>query len=109
MPLHLVKGTTAAQNPICAAIHARLRLEFEYNGSLRLVEPYCHGFTRNGEALRAVQRPRAHESGGAGFGFGKLWMVARMRSVRVTGEHFTADDPAYNPNDSAMLRIHCRI
>ena len=103
------KDPTAPQNPICAAIHTRLRLEFEYNGSLRLVEPYCHGTTRNGEALRAVQRPRAHEPGGPGFGFGKLWMVARMRRVRVTSEPFAADDPAYNPNDSAMLQIHCRI
>lgn len=33
--------------------------------------------------------------------------VARL--VRTLAEDFIPDDPDYEPNDSAMGRIHCRI
>jgi hypothetical protein len=29
--------------------------------------------------------------------------------VRTLDEGFVADDPDYEPNDSAMARVHCRI
>jgi hypothetical protein len=32
-----------------------------------------------------------------------------MRRVRVTDEPFVPNDPEYNPNDSAMVTIHCRV
>jgi len=32
-----------------------------------------------------------------------------MRLVRTLDERFIADDPDYEANDSAMVRIHCRI
>lgn len=92
---------------ICTAIRRRVLLEFEYDGLHRVVAPYCHGFTRNGEALRAIQIGGSSRSGG--FGFGKLWTVERMRNLRVSDEVFTADDPNYNPDDGAMVTIHCRV
>lgn len=76
-----------------------------------MVAPYCHGkSTRGGEALRGVQlrRPES-ESKSGGFGFAKLWLVAEMTNIRVLTEPFVPDDPAYEPNDSAMMEIHCRI
>jgi hypothetical protein len=94
-------------NPICAAIRSRLLLTFEYEGLRRVVAPYCHGFTPGGEALRGVQVRGGSRT--RGFGFGKLWIVARMRDVRVLHEGFVPNDPGYNPNDSAMRTIHCRV
>ena len=92
------------QLDICAAIAGRCLIAFEYNGAGRVAQPYCHGFTRTGaETVRAV------EVGGRGRAFGKLWTVAKMRDVRLTGERFTPDDPDYNPDDSAMSEIHCRV
>jgi hypothetical protein len=89
---------------ICDAIVRRCLIAFDYNGSRRLVQPYCHGFTRQGgETLRAV------EVGGRGRAFGKLWTVAKMENLHVTDERFTPDDPDYNPDDSAMVEIHCRV
>jgi len=32
-----------------------------------------------------------------------------MTKVRMIDETFLADDPEYNPNDSAMVRVHCRV
>jgi hypothetical protein len=93
---------------ICEAIRLRCLLEFDYQGHHRMVEPYCHGFSARGaEVLRAVQI--AGSSRSAGFGFGKLWVVASMSNVYVTATGFVPNDPNYNPEDSAMTRIHCRI
>lgn len=82
-------------------------LEFDYGGRHRIVHPYCHGVTRAGhETLRAVQVGGEGPSGG--FGFGKLWTVVKIGGLRV-GPAFVPSDPHYNPNDSAMATIHCRI
>lgn len=91
---------------ICAAIRAKHLLEFDYHGEHRIVAPYCHGTSSRGkEVLRAIQ-----VAGTAGaLGFGKLWLVEEMSEIRVTDTAFAADDPKYNPNDSAMIRIHCRV
>jgi len=101
----------ATEESLCEAIDRRALLEFDYHGQHRIVAPYCHGFsTRGVEVLRAVQLRRSNStSKGGGFGFGKLWHVAEMEHVRITGEVFTADDPDYNPNDGAMVQIHCTI
>jgi len=93
---------------ICDAIRKRLLLEFRYRGLPRVVEPYAHGIsTRGDEVLRAVQVGGSSNSGG--FGFGKLWTVADITALRITTETFPADDPNYDPNDSGMTSIHCRI
>ncbi len=93
---------------ICEAIGAERMLEFDYGGHHRVVQPYCHGFTRKGgETLRAVQVTSDSRPGGSGFG--KLWTVAKMQNLRVAVETFAPDDPDYNPNDTALLEIHCRV
>jgi hypothetical protein len=92
---------------ICAAIQNCELLEFDYDGLRRVVAPYCHGFTSKSEVLRAVQV--RGESRSRGMGFGKLWTLGKMLHVRRTGESFVPDDPQYNPNDSAMARVHCRV
>ena len=93
---------------LCEAIGTRKLLAFTYEGHARVVAPYCHGFTRAGsEVLRAVQLRGSSRSGH--FGSGKLWTVSKMRLVRTLAEELVPDDPAYEPNDSAMARIHCRI
>ena len=93
---------------ICDAIGSQRMLEFDYGGRHRVVQPYCHGFTRRGaETLRAVQVNADSPSGGRLYG--KLWTVAKMQNLRVAASIFHADDPDYNPNDSAFVEIHCRV
>jgi hypothetical protein len=95
---------------ICQAIRAQRLLEFDYSGYHRVVQPYCHGFTSKGaESLRAVQVNADSRSGGRAFGFGKLWTVAKIQNLRIAPATFDADDPDYNPNDTAMPEIHCRV
>jgi hypothetical protein len=103
----IVIGTAA----ICGAISARRLIEFDYKGKHRIVAPYCHGAGPRGQdLLRAVQleRPNSLRASG-GFGFGKLWMVREMHSVRMSREPFEPDDHTYDPDDSGIVQIHCRI
>src|SRR5262245_38720838 len=93
---------------ICEAIEGHRVLEFDYEGHHRIVNPYCHGFTRSGtETLRAVQVEGSSSSGR--FGFGKLWTVAKIQGLRILERNFVPDDPDYNPNDMAMIEVHCRV
>jgi len=99
---------TRGSRLICEAIRRRKRLEFNYHGKLRIVEPYCHGVSSRGaEVLRAVQVRGSSSSGG--YGFGKLWTVAELVNPRITTETFEPNDPNYNPDDSGMKQIHCRV
>jgi hypothetical protein len=100
----------AASTQICEAIRKLVRLRFRYNGHDRVVEPYCLGLSYKGnEVLRAIQVRGSSTHARSGSHFGKLWNIAEMSEVLVLGEPFVADDPNYNPNDSAMRQIHCRI
>jgi hypothetical protein len=93
---------------ICQAIQQRRKLIFDYNGLRRIVAPYCYGIsTRNQEVLRAIQIGGASSS--RGYGFGKLWTVSEISGLELSAEHFTPNDPQYNPNDTAMKRVICRV
>jgi hypothetical protein len=99
---------SAAARQICRAIKDRKLLIFDYNNKPRVVAPYCYGIsTRQAEILRAIQ---VHGVSGSGkLGLGKLWSLEQMVGVRVSDQTFVPNDPNYNPNDSAMTRILCRI
>lgn len=93
---------------ICQAIRQRRKLIFDYKGFRRIVAPYCYGISiADEEKLRAIQVGGGSNSGG--YGFGKLWTVSEMSRLELSDEHFAPNDPHYNPNDSAMKRVICRI
>jgi len=102
------RGPATPRSLICEAIRKKALLEFKYKGYHRVVAPYCHGVsTRNLEVLRAIQVRGVSPSGG--YGVGKLWSLAEMVELRVLDETFSPDDPNYNPDDTAMKQIHCRV
>jgi hypothetical protein len=93
---------------ICRAIRSRTLIEFDYEGCHRIVAPYCHGVTgKNVEIVRAIQVGGVSRS--AGFGFGKLWHVAKMINLSNTREPFLPTDPDYRRDDSVMAQIHCCV
>lgn len=101
------KTSTSAEQ-ICRAIRERRLLTFDYDGRERVVAPYCYGIsTKDADMLRAIQVRGASNAGG--LGFGKLWTVSKMIDLRVVDETFKPNDPNYNPDDSAMKRVICRI
>jgi hypothetical protein len=102
------ESQASATSIICEAIRTRTLLEFSYHGRLRVVAPYCHGVsTRGADSLRAIQVRGSSASGR--LASGKLWSIADMVNLRSLDETFVPDDPNYNPDDSAMKTIHCRV
>jgi hypothetical protein len=104
-----MQRTSDGASPIiCQAIQQRRKLAFYYKGLRRIVAPYCYGFsTADAEILRAIQL--GGQSTSRKYGMGKLWTVSLMSQLELIDETFGPDDPNYNPNDSAMKRIICRI
>jgi hypothetical protein len=90
---------------ICDAINKKAVIAFEYNGSLRIVEPQCHGISSAGhEVLRAVQINRDSHSIKIA---GKLFDVSKMSALREIGRNFVNPASNHNPNDKAMKLVHC--
>ena len=96
-------------NPaICEAIQARRVVRFYYGGGHRVVEPHCYGMSTAGhEVLRGYQTSGYSESGES-VGW-KLFRVSEISGLEVTRETFAGARPGYNPNDSAMATIFCRL
>jgi hypothetical protein len=88
---------------ICEAIGKMQRLQFMYNGKLRVVEPQFYGIGTKGiEQLRGYQineTPRLE----------KLFDVPRMEKVELLATHFDKPGPHYNRNDSAFVKEICRL
>lgn len=93
---------------VCDATRLRRLLSFRYEGLDRVVAPYCHGTSKAGKAvLRAVQVGGKSRSGR--LDIGKLWTLDRISRLALLEQAFEPTDPDYNPDDSAMLEIHCRV
>jgi hypothetical protein len=106
--LNMRPSSDSTAATICTAIRERRLLSFDYKGLRRVVAPYCYGIATSGaESLRAIQVGGSSSQGG--FRFGKLWTAKEMKAVEVTEQTFVPDDPNYNPDDSAMKQIICRI
>jgi predicted DNA-binding transcriptional regulator YafY len=88
---------------IAAAILQRRRLQFTYNGQLRIVEPQCYGVGHTGTELL-----RAHQVHG-GPAVEPLFEVPRMSGLRVLNETFARPGPNYRKNDSVMRVIFCQL
>ena len=90
---------------ICDAIKKRVVLAFRYKGSLRLVEPQCHGTSSAGhEVLRAIEVGDGGRSAGP---IGKLFDVSKMSELKETVQFFAKAARNHNPADQAMTFVHC--
>lgn len=89
---------------VCDAIGKRLTLSFVYSGSQRTVEPHILGYDRGGDLTLSAWQV----SGGSGQGWRDFHFV-KMTAIVATGTCFSAPRPGYNPNDSTLSRIICRL
>jgi len=94
---------------ICSAISSKCLIDFHYHGGFHLVEPYCLGKLTpvDGDSLWCYQVSGYSEFGDlAGW---KLFRVAEIASLEITGEYFAATRPEYNPDIFNWSVIHCCI
>jgi hypothetical protein len=102
---HLPEITMKAA--ICTAIRELKVIRFMYDDELRKVEPFCYGESPKGkELLRAFQVGGGSETSPFGW---KLFDVDKIELLRITEDTFEGRRPHYNPRDSAMERIFCRV
>ena len=93
---------------IKTAITERKVITFFYEGSERVVEPFCYGkSTKGNDVLRAFQIGGASSSGEP-FGW-KLYIVNEMSSISINESTFDNNRPDYNPNDKGMVEIYCAV
>ncbi len=93
---------------ICSAIENKRVISFYYDGGIRIVEPFCHGVSTAGhEVLRGYQIGGYSKS--ASEPPWRLYLVSKMSSLEITDQSFNGIRPEYNPNDSMMSTIYCRV
>ena len=92
---------------ICQAIKSKHRLEFNYDGLPREIEPHAHGTSSTGkEVVRGFQTAGQSSSGPLGW---RMWEVAKMQSFCVSESTFAEPRPDYVQGDSHMHPVHCEL
>lgn len=92
------------EDEICAAIKNRDMITFQYKGRSRTVEPHLLGYDADDDlTLSAWQH-----SGGSGQGW-RDFHVAKLHGLTTTGHSFDHARQGYNPDDSTISRILCRL
>lgn len=93
---------------ICEAIEGRDVIQFQYDGGLRIVEPFCYGESSKGNLVLRGFQIDGFSSSGASTGW-KLFKKDEMHDISLYGIKFTQIRPHYNPNDKGMVRIICNV
>lgn len=92
------------KHKICSAIQNKQVISFYYNNRQRVVEPHLLGHGKNNElTLSAWQL-----SGGTQESW-RQFHVSKISLLAITDRNFSFSRQGYNPNDSTMSRIECRL
>jgi len=89
---------------LCNYIRRKEVIMFMYADSLRVVEPHLLGRDESGDlTLSAWQL-----SGATGSGW-RDYHVEKMTSIDATNRSFKNARPGFNPNDTTIKTIICRL
>ena len=99
---------TKPQSPVgetlCSAIQKWHQIEFVYDKELRVAEPQCYGIGIKGKVqLRVYQ---VNKTDGPKE---RLMDVGKIKDLKLLDSHFTEPGPNYNSNDSAFIKIICKL
>ena len=93
---------------ICDAIRARRLIRFVYDGYERVVEPHLYGVNTAGhEAVRGYL-VRGWSGSDASPGW-RMYLVNRMEGLAALADSFSEPRAEYNPDDSQMERVYCKL
>ena len=85
------------------AIRERRPLRFVYHGSLRVVEPQCHG-----RGYRGTELLRGRQVNG-GEPSERLFDVALIADLTLLDGYFDGPGAHYRRDDSAMAEVFCQL
>ena len=91
---------------ICSAVKSKQMIQFNYEDSTRIAEPYCYGQSRAGnEVLRAYQiKGYSKSSNPVGW---KLFRASKMENIIITDEYFTIGH--HYGKEPVIKTIYCCI
>jgi hypothetical protein len=93
---------------ICRAIEKRIRLRCKYDTKTRIIEPQCHGLTKDlNEVVRIVEIYPGDQYGKPVEG--KLFIASKMLGLSEIAGKVFEPGPHYNPEDKGMKYIHCHL
>src|SRR5580765_1891575 len=93
---------------ICDAIRLKHVVRLMYHGGAREVEPYIYGRSATGDELLRADQLQAASRSGAVAGW-KMLRVADISSVSVTFEPCAAPRAGYDPVDTVITFVNCRV
>ena len=93
---------------ICNAIRNKEIIQFYYDGGIRIVEPFCYGKNHKGNMVLSGFQVDGYSSSGKAEGW-KLFKIEEMKDISLTGKKFELIRPFYNPNDTRMSIIICKV
>lgn len=101
-------GPIKKNKTLLSAIKNKQILRFTYDGKERTVEPQTYGISIAGhEVLRAFQKSGGSRSGRPKMA--KLFDLAKISKLKLTGERFSQALPEHNPQDSAMVEVFASL
>ncbi|MFL5576881.1 MAG: hypothetical protein ACJ79S_13020 [Gemmatimonadaceae bacterium] len=93
---------------VCDAIRARRLLRFVYDGYERIVEPHLYGINTAGHEALSAYLVRGWSESEAAPGW-RTYLISEMQGAAALAEGFAGEREGFNPDDSRMVRIYCRL
>ena len=93
---------------VCDAIRARRLLRFIYDGYERVVEPHLYGVNSAGHEALSAYLVRGWSASDTSPGW-RMYLADQMRDTAALADSFAGPRPGFNPEDSRMTRIYCRV
>jgi predicted DNA-binding transcriptional regulator YafY len=91
-------------NTICEAIKNQKLISFFYKNRTRIVEPHLVGYDKDGDLTLSAWQLQ----GGSGQGW-RDFHISKLRALTITDKTFSGPRTGYNPHDSTLSRIVCRL
>lgn len=94
---------------ICDAIRDGEIIEFEYDGMIRIIEPFIYGTDSKGiHLLKGFQIGGFNKKNDNSY-IWDTYEVDLMGTVKFIGKKFTEKRAGYEPEDPVFSSIYCRI
>ncbi len=96
------------ETDICLAIRQMRKVQFDYEGVPRVVEPHLLGIMRNGTMVLCVYQVGGGSKSGKPVGW-KSFIPEKIENWTLLSETFGNTEPGYNRDDTRMSRILCSL
>ncbi|MCB4862357.1 WYL domain-containing protein [Sphingobium sp. PNB] len=92
-----------SEQQIANAIRHKLVLSIRYKEEVRVIEPHLLGYDRDGHLTLSAWQISGIRPGWRDF------HVEKLRAMSTTGQTFAMPRKGYNPMDTTMTRVVCRL